>query len=408
MDIAVDRPAYERLARALGGGESGRDGGIRRLTVLNPHPRGPDEHAWLRRDPDGTCVCLDADHLCRLQKDFGDDVLSDTCAVYPRMLVRTPGGLELFGSLSCPEAARLCLTGEGALDLVEIPADQIPRLSGTRFGAALRSADTDPQRETREMIRAFALDALADESFPFETRLCWMVHMADRLEPLLSPAHDGPGPAGPEIIGEELRQLAALAERSAIHAWRLRKAIPAAPAIGLLLSVQQTLSDGTQSARLARTVRAGFEALGGGDCETMAVAYQARRERLSAHFGEEVDRYLMRYSAYTWLTDFGGQPARLGSYVLRWLSRLGHLRLLLVGHPQVTPLLEPTSGSDGGSGKVDRASARKTLESVVCAMTQLLVKEIEHRPVIRAAAESAVGAAEHGDLFGRSLLFVNV
>ena len=60
--------------------------------------------------PDGSCPMLDDDGLCKIQKQHGEDFLSDTCQYYPR-LVKKFGNLfcERMLTLSCPVAADLIL-----------------------------------------------------------------------------------------------------------------------------------------------------------------------------------------------------------------------------------------------------------------------------------------------------------
>lgn len=55
------------------------------------------------------CPFLNAEKLCQIQAEHGEDFLSVTCATYPRIAHRIDGLEERALSLSCPEAARLVL-----------------------------------------------------------------------------------------------------------------------------------------------------------------------------------------------------------------------------------------------------------------------------------------------------------
>ena len=75
----------------------------------------------LRDTEDGVCMTIEngrcpmwrADGLCRIQVELGHDALSHTCRMFPR-LRHDYGDFAEFGlELSCPEAARLILSGEG-------------------------------------------------------------------------------------------------------------------------------------------------------------------------------------------------------------------------------------------------------------------------------------------------------
>ena len=58
----------------------------------------------------GIVHLLDESNLCSIQKRFGEDYLPDTCQTFPRRRVDFDEINVKTLSLSCPEAARLCLT----------------------------------------------------------------------------------------------------------------------------------------------------------------------------------------------------------------------------------------------------------------------------------------------------------
>lgn len=59
--------------------------------------------------------------LCSVQRELGEDKLSNTCATYPRSTRAIYGQHEQSLTLSCPEAARLALLNRDAMDFVEAP-----------------------------------------------------------------------------------------------------------------------------------------------------------------------------------------------------------------------------------------------------------------------------------------------
>jgi len=74
----------------------------------------------LRDTEDGTCMTIEngrcpmwrQDGLCRIQAELGHDALSCTCRTFPRLRHDYGDFAELGLELSCPEAARLILTGD--------------------------------------------------------------------------------------------------------------------------------------------------------------------------------------------------------------------------------------------------------------------------------------------------------
>ena len=66
------------------------------------------KHRFILND-DGNCPFLGKDYLCRIQKKFGEDFLSNVCATYPRRYVCMSDYLTEALSLTCPVVARSLL-----------------------------------------------------------------------------------------------------------------------------------------------------------------------------------------------------------------------------------------------------------------------------------------------------------
>ena len=84
----------------------------------------------LRDTEDGTCMTIHdrrcpmwrQDGLCRIQAELGHDALCHTCQTFPRLRHDYGDFTELGLELSCPEAARLILSGEGTALCTEVAA----------------------------------------------------------------------------------------------------------------------------------------------------------------------------------------------------------------------------------------------------------------------------------------------
>jgi len=66
----------------------------------------------------GECPMIE-DKLCAVQKELGEDKLSNTCFTYPRANHEAGGVYQQALTLSCPEAARLALLADDAFDFSE-------------------------------------------------------------------------------------------------------------------------------------------------------------------------------------------------------------------------------------------------------------------------------------------------
>ena len=89
----------------------------------------------LRDTEHGTCMTIENDRcpmwrqdgLCQIQAELGHDALCHTCRTFPRLRHDYGDFAELGLELSCPEAARLILSGQGQAICTEIaPGDTEP------------------------------------------------------------------------------------------------------------------------------------------------------------------------------------------------------------------------------------------------------------------------------------------
>jgi len=74
----------------------------------------------------GRCPMWRQDGLCRIQAELGHDALSHTCQFFPRLRHDYGSFAELGLELSCPEAARLILTGDSTPLTETAPGGEAP------------------------------------------------------------------------------------------------------------------------------------------------------------------------------------------------------------------------------------------------------------------------------------------
>jgi hypothetical protein len=97
---------------------------------VQPPPRGAPEGTYaVLAHPDGECAFLASDRLCTVHKELGPEGLNATCRDYPRQAATVGEHVEVWGSLGCPEMARLAFSEENALELVEVDQGPAPRLT---------------------------------------------------------------------------------------------------------------------------------------------------------------------------------------------------------------------------------------------------------------------------------------
>lgn len=141
-------------------------------------PGGP-HYGKLVFSDSGRCGMLDDAGLCGVHAQLGPDALFDTCMVYPRYYNEVDGELELFGTLSCPEVARLCLLGDDSLALEQLEGQPAPRKLRNQLSTA--SAAFKPFT----LVRGALVELLSLPDFTFEEKLFALLWVCDQLSPLL-------------------------------------------------------------------------------------------------------------------------------------------------------------------------------------------------------------------------------
>ena len=73
---------------------------------------------------DGRCPMWRQDGLCRIQAELGHEALCSVCRQFPRLTHDYGDFIERDLELSCPEAARLILSGDDTLTAQEVPGGE--------------------------------------------------------------------------------------------------------------------------------------------------------------------------------------------------------------------------------------------------------------------------------------------
>lgn len=88
---------------------------VEQYVVRNRSHSSPETFAKFQI-PEGGCPLLNSRGLCQLHLTYGEEYLSNVCALYPRMTNSIDGILEKSATISCPEVARLVLRNPAGLD----------------------------------------------------------------------------------------------------------------------------------------------------------------------------------------------------------------------------------------------------------------------------------------------------
>jgi len=199
-------------------------------------------------------------------------------------------------------------------------------------------------------------------------------------------------------VRDELARLRTNAERSAIAQTLARNAVSPDPALFTIFTLLDWISKWGRSERLRTLCGQVFSAYGQRPFEDQARNYQERRKEVHSVAAARMERYLVNYSVNLWNWEWNLHQPPLEGYILRWLTRVGLLHVLLVGHPKVTAILrEEPRGSDPLTA-LDRLAAE---------VVQVFTKEVEHPQSLRNAIAETV-LPKDADPFPRALSFAMV
>lgn len=396
--VLVSEPRLQRLKQAVAGGPDAE----RVEAFIRPEPgASPGDEAVIAKREDGHCVFLDARKTCSLHRAYGESALPDACATFPRVATRWEHGLEVTGSLACPEVARLCLLAEDAVDTVPVSEELALR---PEIARSLASGDSeDAWTQHAEAVRATALSVLQRRELPFAARLFALGQLGLRLDGFYCRGTEvfrGDAREGAEaLLAEVLRAFSLPETLTALHGGFAALALPGGPWVGICAAVLKSRLGAVRSERFHTLVDLVLESYGGVDLlpDDAWRLYAERRERLSPGLSQRVEQYLRHHAVNHWLRHPFTDAPRVLDYVFRMALREAVLCWTLFGHPTVVALC--------AEGAADTAESRARLDAAAVECFQLIAKHVEQAPQLHALAQGLAGSGG-GETLGRMLVLL--
>lgn len=136
------------------------------------------DYAKIKLDDKDICTLLDDQGLCKVHSLLGPELLSNTCATYPRMLNRLDETVEKSLTLSCPEAARLALLNRSGIDFIE---EDEPTDTRGFMNRTLQTVQKSPYFWD---LRIFTIQVLQNRRHSIEMRLIVLGLFFQKIESL--------------------------------------------------------------------------------------------------------------------------------------------------------------------------------------------------------------------------------
>ncbi|WP_215193066.1 flagellin lysine-N-methylase [Exiguobacterium sp. s95] len=140
--------------------------------------------AKIKMKENGDCSFLTDEKLCGIQLNLGEDYLSDTCSVYPRIINAVDNSIEKSASLSCPEAARVALLDSRKMEFETKIEDSRSNYIVKKI--MTQKSSTDEIQLYFWDIRIFSINLMQNRDFSIEDRLIMLGIFCNSLKNIVT------------------------------------------------------------------------------------------------------------------------------------------------------------------------------------------------------------------------------
>jgi lysine-N-methylase len=335
--INIDEPHYHELDRAMRGSPQDRARFLRAVRLEADAQRTAPRYALMVLDERGRCRLLDGDGGCSVHRRFGESVLPNTCAIYPRKISVAHQHIELAGSLSCPEVARQLFREADATTID--PLD--PSTLRNRATQKVPYDSPDVYDQHLDDVRATIVGLLENERYPLASRLFFVGWFAEQTRDAF---HRGAGLEGIDALADAIETAS---DETTLASWHhaftsLQVTTPLAGRV-IAGALKDRVEEALAYEPFRELVRGCYASLGAHvvdgaltlDSAATYAAYVAARD---ARDGPAIDAMLTRYAIDYWLKDYYTGSHDLAIHANKLVLRIALLRFLLFTHPQYDAL----------------------------------------------------------------------
>jgi len=181
-NVDIDKKTYKKMRELKGNDLADR---VKKYIKITPGGSG-NTHAHIAMGPDLSCAMLDEERMCSIQRQLGADYLSHTCNTYPRKIFQYGGTKEMYLTLSCPEAARLCLLNEDPWSIEPMDLNVPIGKPILMQGGFKRGLGEGVISHNFELIRSFSLDMCINRSMPSWKRMLLLGLTCQKIDQLVA------------------------------------------------------------------------------------------------------------------------------------------------------------------------------------------------------------------------------
>lgn len=342
--IEIDADHHRRVREALSHTKADREMFAASFKRNRTNPS-KNKHALIVLNPTtGYCNLLGDDGLCGLHKRFGEKVLPDVCATYPRRQSLVGNRVEAATVLSCPEAARQALLPADAMELIDLDGSVVGRQVFVQIAA--NEGDND-YAGALDVVRAGIMQIIAGAP-SLSAGLATVAALADVLGDDFSRAKANAGGVDPQLVVSTLEEFARPARSQQIGRDVGAIDVPLSMPIFTLLQIlaARKACVGGKVDQLLEHVSAAYgigeEAIVG----EVVKAFTARREASAKHVEARLGQILSNYALNHTFTHWYTTAPDLGIWARGLILRVALVRFLVYAHPAIAALADDASEAD--------------------------------------------------------------
>ena len=171
--IDIDMETYKKYQRI-------KNPAMRKKILSSIQPSTIQTGFQIELNNKGVCPLLCEDNLCYIQRNMGEEALSQTCKVYPRMVQQIGNYQFRILAMTCPVAAEYALLSPNAMELQQISCEE--DTSAWKLMAKNCNMKDVPNDLVAVHIMMGGLAILQNTSYTFEQRLVILGLFLDRVE----------------------------------------------------------------------------------------------------------------------------------------------------------------------------------------------------------------------------------
>lgn len=381
--ITLNQPDFQRLKEAFDHSKADRH--LFRDSINkcdSTQKNSPNAFAAIKLNAKGNCPFLESSGFCEVHRRFGPKALSSTCQNYPRIQSRIGDQVEISMTLSCPEAARLCLLQPLSTEPVWTEDSKQPSTSGLLDTTESNIIYHHHRTELREVL----IHLLNRHSTPLEERLFSAAYFAEEIKPL---HFSGMQVSCTDSIAQTVDFITKPESLAAIDNYFSK----ITPAPGFVLEfIQSTIlaksnanprfkdlikrclgTTGVTITDLSKSLTKGDGFLHVDGDTNILKCYLDRRIRLDGIAANRINMYFENLiQSYLYQQSFINHP-NISTYLSRVFSYIAIVRFLFCIHPKALSVIENhTATADAGEITL------KSLDEAIVEVVYLFFRAVEH------------------------------